>query len=256
MGHERIGFIPKRKQWQSIVAQLQNYYGDDKTVAKIASDTLDALKGLYNSLSDDSSIVASIRFITILCHFCNSIDELQNAGISVGNKLTMYSLLQGVDKYISADSDSMETNKLAKDSLMNAIITYQQFHETNQLSFDGFEESNVWGNIDSGSAFCEMARSFIAEYTNRNLNYYLERVAASEINNYSNLIYFCECLKSQSEAIMIHSTEISKLMQSFAAGWYNKNAIRKIPDDEKISNFLSITFKKIKEEFRREGAEK
>ena len=45
-------------------------------------------------------------------------------------------------------------------------------------------------------------------------------------------------------------------MQSFAAGWYNKNAIRKIPDDEKISNFLSITFKKIKEEFRREGAEK
>ena len=255
MGHERIGFIPKRKQWQSIVTQLQNYYGDEKTVAKIASDTLDALKGAYNSLPKNPSIIASIRFLATLCHFANSVDELRGAGINVGSKVTMYSLLRGVDQYISGYSDSMETNKLAKDSLMNAIITYQQIHETNQLSFDGFEESSVWSNIDSGSAFCEMARSFVAEYTERNLNYYLERVAASEINDYSNLILFSKSLKNQSEAIMTHSKEISKLMQSFAAGWYNKNAGHKVPDDEKIIGFLSITFKKIKEEFRREGAE-
>ena len=47
MGHERIGFIPKTKQWRSIITQLQNYYGDEKAVSKIAADTLDALKGLY-----------------------------------------------------------------------------------------------------------------------------------------------------------------------------------------------------------------
>ena len=34
MGHERIGFIPKTKQWQLIVAQLQNYNHDKTAVAK------------------------------------------------------------------------------------------------------------------------------------------------------------------------------------------------------------------------------
>ena len=42
MGHERIGFIPKTKQWQSIVAQLQDYDGDKTAVAKVAADTLDS----------------------------------------------------------------------------------------------------------------------------------------------------------------------------------------------------------------------
>lgn len=46
MGHERIGFIPKTKQWQLIVAQLQNYNDDEVAFAKIAADTIDALRGL------------------------------------------------------------------------------------------------------------------------------------------------------------------------------------------------------------------
>ena len=148
----------------------------------------------------------------------------------------------------------MEVGKLAKDSLMNAIISYQQTHETNQISFDGFDEKSVWSDIDSGAAFCEMTRSFVADFTEHNLNYFLERVAASEIQDYSRLVSFNQSLKKQAKAITTHSNDISKLVQSFAAGWYNKNTGVQIPDDEIISGFLLVAFKKIKEEFRREGA--
>ena len=126
--------------------------------------------------------------------------------------------------------------------------------ETNQISFAGIEDKNIWTNIDSGAAFCEMARSFVAEFTERNLNYYLERVAASEIKDYSSLISFKHNLEKQSKAITLHSQEISKLMQSFAAGWYNKYPKGRMPSDENIVSFLTVTFTKIKEEFRREGA--
>ena len=254
MGHERIGFIPKTKQWQSIVAQLQDYDGDKTAVAKVAADTLDALKGLYSSLSYDPSIIASIRFLATLCRFSSSSDKLKEINVETNGDVTMYSLLRGINQYLSTESESMEVGKLAKDSLMNAIITFQQVHETNQISFDGFDEKNVWSDIDSGAAFCEMTRSFVAEFTERNLNYYLERAAASEIQDYSRLISFNHNLKSQAEAITTHSRDISKLVQSFAAGWYNKNTGNQIPDDEKIAGFLTVTFKKIKEEFRREGA--
>ena len=254
MGHERIGFIPKTKQWQAILIQLQNYCGDKETVSKIATDTLDALKKIYSTLPYDPSIIASIRFLATLCSCSGSPDKFRDAGINIGSTINMYSLLRGADLYLSSESESLETNKLAKDSLMSAIITFQQNHETNQISFAGLEETNVWGEINSGSSFCELARSFVAEYTERNLNYYIERVAASEIDGYSNLVSFNRILKTQSQAIATHSKEISKLMQSFAAGWYNKNACQGIPDDAQITSFLSVTFRKIKEEFRREGS--
>ena len=255
MGHERIGFIPKTKQWQHIISQLQDY--DEKTdIAKIAADTLSALRKLYDSLSYDPAIIASIRFLGTLCRFSDSPDRLREIGIQSNGNHTMYSLLHAVNSYLSLESDSMEIGKLAKDSLMYAIISYQQVHETNQLSLAGFSSQNVWHGIDSGAAFCELTRTFIAEFTNRNLNYYLERSAAGEIQDYSKLISFRQRLQSQAEAITVHSQDISALMQSFAAGWYNKHAVEQTPNDEKIVAFLSVTFKKIKEEFRREGAEK
>ena len=254
MGHERIGFIPKTKRWQSIVAQLQNYDGDKTTVAAVAADTLDTLRSLYDSLPYDPSIIASIRFLATLCRFSGSADKLNDVNIDTSNDITMYSLLRGVDQYLSSENESMEIGKLAKDSLMSSIISYQQVHETNQISFDGFNEKNVWRDIDSGAAFCELTRSFVAEFTERNLNYYLERVAASEIKDYAKLIAFNQSLWKQSEAITTHSQEISKLVQSFAAGWYNKHTEEDIPNDEKIVGFLTVAFKKIKEEFRREGA--
>ena len=77
MGHERIGFIPKTKQWQSIVAQLQAYDGDKSIASKVAADTLDALRALYSSLAYDPAIIASVRFLATVCHFSNSTEKLK-----------------------------------------------------------------------------------------------------------------------------------------------------------------------------------
>lgn len=37
MGHERIGFLPKTKQWNDIVRQLSAYEGDNEAVKKITN---------------------------------------------------------------------------------------------------------------------------------------------------------------------------------------------------------------------------
>lgn len=256
MGHERIGFLPKSKQWKDIVRQLQEYNGDSDIVACIAADTLDALRSQYSNISNDPSLISAIRFLATLCHSSSSetqVETLYDEGIIVKKEITMYSLMRGADNYISDAETSLETGKIVKDSLMAAIINYQQMHETEQLSFDGFESNNVWSGIDSGAAFCELARSFISEYTARNLNYYLERISAKEIKDYAHLVLFNKAIRLQSEAIATHTRDISELMQSLAAGWYNKHAAATVPSDLKISQFLNFTFKKIREEFRREG---
>jgi hypothetical protein len=47
MGHERLGFLPRTKQWNAIVEQLSSFEGDPSSVAQIANDTLIAIKKLY-----------------------------------------------------------------------------------------------------------------------------------------------------------------------------------------------------------------
>lgn len=257
MGHERIGFLPKTKQWQAIVHELEKYSGDSKVISNIAENTLYCIRSSYNSIAYDESMISAIRFLTTLCFSASSdsqVEYLNQRGFCVDSDLSLFSLMKSAEKYLFTSSASLETNKMTKDALMQALVTYKQSHETGQMQFAGFESDSVWSKTATGAAFCEMARSFVASFTNRQLRYYLERVAARTLSNYSQLISFTKELTAQTNTITSHTSEVSKIMQSFAAGWYNKYSTRNVPPDSDISHFLSMTFGKIKEEFRREAA--
>lgn len=259
MGHERIGFLPKTKQWQAIVHELEKYNGDSEAISKIAEKTLYCIRSSYNSIAYDESMISAIRFLTTLCFSTSSnsqVEYLNQRGFCVDSDLSLFSLMKSAEKYLTTSSASLETNKIAKDALMQALVSYNQSHETKQLKFAGFgfESDNVWSKTATGAAFCEMARSFVASFTDRQLRYYIERVAAGTLRDYSQLISFTKELTAQTKKITSHASEVSKIMQSFAAGWYNKYSTRAVPSDSDISRFLSMTFGKIKEEFRREAA--
>lgn len=69
--------------------------------------------------------------------------------------------MASAQRYITTDYGSLEINKLAKDAAMQAVIDYQKRHETNQLSLFPEQSQNVWENVGTGSAFCELARIFL-----------------------------------------------------------------------------------------------
>lgn len=258
VGHERIGFLPKTKQWQAIVEELQNYDGDISSVSHIANATLDCLRAFYKTIALDESMIDAVRFLTTLCLSASSASQqeyLNLHGFIADDNLSLLSLLQSVNEYIRCETGSLEINKMIRDSVMQALIDYKQRHETERLRFIEFEPDNIWRDANRGAAFCEIARSFIAAYTNRQLRYFLERAAAGSLRDYSQLVLFSKQLTLRADLISQHTFEISKLMQSFAAGWYNKYSAKKLPPDSEISRFLSIVFGKLREEYRRETLE-
>lgn len=258
MGHERIGFLPKTKQWQAIIRELEKYSGEPETIWEIAFTTLDCIRSSYKNIAYDESMINAIRFLITLCFSASSNSQaeyLNHQGFSTDADLSLFSLMKSAEKYIVTRTESLEINKMARDAVMQTLITYKQTHETEQLSFAGFDTKNIWRQIANGAAFCEMARSFVAAFMDRQLRYYLERVAAGTLNDYSQLVSFSKELTEQTNAITSHTSDVSKLMQSFAAGWYNTYSVRTLPPDSDISRFLSVTFGKIKEEFRREASE-
>ena len=110
-----------------------------------------------------------------------------------------------------------------------------------------------WKGIGNGAAFCEIARTFFAAFTSRQLRYYIERTAASTINDYNKLNSFISGVENHSAEIADHSFETSKLVQSFAAGWYNSHAKDVVPSEREVVGFLQHSFGKLREEFRREA---
>ena len=256
MGHERIGFLPHTKQWQAIANQLTLFSSGDASVAQVINSTLDATKKSYEKMPYDESVIKALSFIATLSFSAKQSDQikfLNENGYLVDAQISLFSLMASVQKYITTDDGSLETNKLARDATLQAIIDYQQRHETNQLSIFSDQPQSVWENVGSGAAFCEMARTFFSSFTERQLKYYIERAAASCINDYSTLNQFNQQLSSQSKAIADHAFEISKLTESFAAGWYNKNVSDSLPSEKQIEGFLKISFGKLREEFRREA---
>ncbi|MDL2236414.1 hypothetical protein LJC56_01065 [Christensenellaceae bacterium OttesenSCG-928-K19] len=255
MGHERIGFLPQTKKWRMIVDSLSRFGDGEISVTQIANDTLNAIKTTYNKMPYDESLIKALSFIATLSFSAkqaNQVDFLNSNGYSVDANISLFSLMASAQNYISTEHGSLEINKLAKDSTMQAIIDYQQKHDSNQLALFSEKSENVWGDTGNGAAFCEMARTFFSSFTERQLKYYIERAAASSIDNYETLKSFNQQLSEQSKAIADHSFEISKLTQSFAAGWFNKNATDSLPSEKQIEGFLRMSFGKLREEFRRE----
>ena len=257
MGHERIGFLPHTRQWNHIVEGLSQFGMGELSAASIADSTLDAVRKTYAQMPYDDSVIKALTFLATLSFSAkqeNQIVFLNNNGCSVDNNMSLVSLLMSVQRFVVTDTGSLEINKIARDATMQAIIGYQKAHETDQLSLFSDDKDNIWKNVGSGAAFCEMSRSFFAAFTERQLKYYIERAAASAIDDYESLQRFNYQLSKQTQAIADHTFEISKLTESFAAAWFNKNVVDSLPSTQQVEGFLGHAFGKLREEFRREAS--
>ena len=256
MGHIRTGFLPRTKQWNAIVEQLSLFGGDTAVVPHIANDTLDAIKRVYMAMPYDESVHKAVSFLAMLAFSAKQTNQkayLESKGYAVDEKLSLFSLITSAQRIIKTETGSLEINKIAKDAAMQALITYHESHQDTQMTLWGGELNSPIQSAGSGAAFCEMARSFFAEFTDKQIKYYIERAAASSINNYGELEKFTKALSVQAKAIADHAFETSKIMQSFAAGWFNTHAASSPPSETEVTNFLRKSFDKMREEFRREA---
>ena len=255
MGHVRTGFLPHTKQWNAIVDQLSSFDNNEATVTAIADRTLNAVRKEYESLQYDESVIKAVEYlanIVVSSRQENQIGFLQENGFTVDDNLSLFALTACAQNLIQTADGSLETNKLARDAAVQAVMDYYEKHSSNQLSL--FEnDNNPFKERGSGREFCELARYFFASFTEKQIRYYIDRTAASTIDSYESYTKFSDSLTAQSLAITDHAFEISKIMQSFAAGWFNKYALDSPPAESSVTDFLKMSFGKVREELRLEA---
>jgi hypothetical protein len=256
MGHERIGFLPKTQSWNHIVDQLGQFDSSDAMIKQIANQTLANIRKTYSAMPNDESVIKAIQYLALLTFSAKKSEQikfLNDAGISIDGDISLFALVRNAKRFITTENGSLESNKIACDAILETITTFERNNKDGQLSLFSDQSPNIWASVGSGAAFCELTRGFFASFTDRYLRYYLERAAAHSINDFQKLEVFSNKLSEQTQKVSHHAFETAKIMQSFAAGWFNNHAINDIPTKDEVTGFLKISFEKMREEFRREA---
>src|SRR6266496_5528864 len=253
MGHERVGALPKTKPWRKVVKGIASYNGDEEQSRRIANQTLENVRDRFESIQRDPNVRAAFKFLT----------ELAVAGaggqaitFQLPDNPTAFTIARTLDSAVPAHTGSSEYAALAKAAATDAIANWYA-QNARQPSLFGTAEQNseIWKKAGTAAGFCEIARLFFAKFTERYLNYFLEREASAVAKTIEQRDVFQKQLKDQIDNVSRHAFETAKIAQSFAAGWYNRHAKDKVPTDDEIAGFLTMAFGKLREDLRREKTE-
>lgn len=255
MGHERVGSLPRSKRWRRIVEQIHGSPQSDTIIANISGETLKNVRVRLDRIQTDPGVNAAFQFLVALSICATSPQVTSDASLPIDFKDNPSSLQITIflRQWVETHQSSLEYAEIAQSAAADAIVKWTRRQKVQGDIFSGEPSAaEVWDKAASGAGFCEVARLFFANFTERYLNYFLEREASSVLPNIEDRERFAIGIRNHINNISNHAFETARITQSFAAGWYNKHARNRLPSQREIEGFLSIAFGKIREELLQE----
>jgi len=258
MGHERLGLLPNNTKWRSVVSAIADLPEHDFRVDELVEKTLANVQAQYRRLHTDPAVSAAFAFIVYLSSASKADDprqELRKIGIVLPDRPSLLAVATALQHWLSQHQDSLERSELARAATADALGSWYGFARSDQkLLFTEDDPYRPWRNAASGAGFCELSRFFFAKLTERYLRFFLEREASSALRTLEERDRFSDELRKHIHRISEHAFETSRITQSFAAGWFNKNTRQGYPSPKEIEGFLAHAFGKMREGLSREVA--
>jgi hypothetical protein len=227
-------------------------------VADLAARTTELLRAQLRDVQTDDGVRAAFQYVVLLALAARNpqtaSEELKGVGVEVPESPTPLDLVRGLRDWVLAQGEDTDNSELATRAASDAICGW--FNENRQVPralFEKYENAfEIWHSVSTGAGFCELARKFFAHFTERHLNYYLEREASAAARSLEAREALQQNLKKHVDRISRHAFETARITQSFAAGWFNKRRDEESVSREEIEAFLRLSFGKIRDELLRE----
>lgn len=257
MGHERIGFLPRSREWRKLVSEISDVGPTADAVPRLAHRTLHQVRRRFDGLERDTGLQAAFSFVLALCRPVTTTPEPeQEPVIDLAQNPSPLEITRRLNAWIDANTDSAEYAELAKRSGADAIAYWTKRCSRQQELFDAQRTAaQIWRDAATGSAFSEISRVFFGKLLERYLRYFLDREASAQFSRIEDRDAFSENLARHVDSVARHAFDASKITQSFAAGWYNKNARDATPTRHDKRGFLSHALGKLRQELQREAGE-
>ena len=258
MGHERSGTLPHSKRWREIVEAIAPPEGSPGAhVGSLAERTLKNVNSRFLRLHKDPGVQAAFGYLIALAseHLPRE-RGLASPDTGLNENPSPARLAKHLREWVEENRRSIEYSELASRAGADAIAEWTKSQTEQGVLFGSVSSAeSVWANSGNAEGFCQVARSFFANFTERYLRYFLEREASTEFNSLEDRDTFNRRLHDHIADVSRHAFETARITQSFAAGWFNNHARGERPTDRELEGFLAIAFGKLREEIARECTE-
>lgn len=257
MGHIRLGTLSASKKWRDVVALLE----DGASLESIARSAVEASKRDLSSASTDPLFQFVSRILVELPLMARSPDYVQylnGLGISERDAATATGLLAGIAGAVDATGRKTPTKSdiggMAKEALLESLSNQMSDRLPSLFEPTAQEVRRAVASFASGQSFAALARDFFARQTYRSLDYYLSRELANHTGSGKRFTNDAARVSFQA-ALAQHTFEASKIVESYASGWYGKTIWRDSNlNQEAINRFTSYSFKKMRSELAKREA--
>ena len=253
MGHERVGVLPRTKRWRDVVADISSFTESPDEVNKLARLILRNVRSRFLNLHRDDGVSAAFQFLISLATDTPIVAESFDAQVNLEANPSPLRVIATLNSWVDHNLQSTEYAIIAKRASADAITLWsrQQSSQPSLLSGD-VKSSEIWQAANNGGGFCEVARLFFYKFTERYLNYFLDREASATLTNPLARDALDSQLRGHVDNVSRYAFETSKITQSFAAGWFNRHSREGAPPPREVRSFLRIAFGKMHEELVRE----
>lgn len=254
MGHLRLGYgLPRTRRWKEVIDLIRT----GGSAASVASATLDAIEQDLTGAANDPAFVRSVWLLTQLPDAARGKDfgqALRDLGLSVSdtpsNAEIASALSAAVDRHAEVRKTRSDVGAMAQHA---AVETLSSFLAQRASSLFGSTPKDVQreiGKLATESRFGELARDFFARFTERCLTYAVSRELPIHVGPNQRFGNLAE-QREFATALELHCQQASKIVESFAGGWYSKARFEKDLSESRTSRFIGYALKKIKDELRR-----
>jgi hypothetical protein len=257
MGHIRLGTLQRSKKWRDVIGLLDA----DADIESIAEAAARASETDLKRASDDpffQFVTQLLVRLPLLARAPGFEAEMADLGLSSESLNSVTGLLSGLNQAISQQAfeqgHSSDAGELARIALLESLSVQLRDKLPTLLEPTPQEVRIALASFSGGQEFSALARDFFARLSYRSLDYYLSRELADHIGagkrfgNDSDRVAFEAALRQ-------HTFEASKIVESFAGGWYGKTVWKEQTlSQDKINEFTRYAFKKLRSELGRRRA--
>lgn len=257
MGHERVGALPRTKQWRRLVDDIAAAGDSPAAIEAIATQTLYQVRGRFEGVPNDAGFQAAFAFVVALTTPSALSANEDYPSIDLDENPSALRLTAQLARWVDRYADSLEYAELSKRAAADAIVYWTIEHgRQGEIFSQAANAAQTWRDSRSAGAFSDLSRVFFGKFTERYLKYFLDRAASAELSSVAARDAFEVNLERHIDDLARHSFETTKIAQSFAAGWYNRHASTARPSRREVRGFLRFAMGKLRQELLRQSQSK
>lgn len=254
MGHIRLGRLPTSRQWRQVVNALEQGSG----VGTIAASAAEAAEGDLAAAARDPALLEAFWLLTQLplaARGPSFVGDAKRLGLNLPKdpdflEITA-ALAASIDRRVADLEGRTDLGEMAQMAAIESLTSIVGPRLPSLFTPTALEVQRAIGRLSGGDHFKILARTFFARLTQRVLHYFLSRELAKHTGPAHRFPTDRERIAFD-EAINIHCWEASRIVETFAGGWYGKAVFQKGGlTPERIRSFVPIAFRKIRAELRK-----